>query len=52
MFQKYGSLRVVAALAEMQGLIDSPSLPLPLQGLDETARLALSKILTRIGLDI
>lgn len=50
MFQKYGSLRVVAAVAEMQGLIDSPSLPLPLQGLNETARLALSKILTHIGL--
>lgn len=52
MFQKYGSLRVVAAVAEMQGLIGSPSLPLPLHGLNEAARLALSKILTRIGLDI
>lgn len=50
MFQQYGSLRVVAAMAEMQGLIDSPSLPLPLQGLDETARLALSEIVTHIGL--
>ncbi|MDQ0194795.1 4-hydroxy-tetrahydrodipicolinate synthase [Paenibacillus wynnii] len=52
MFQKYGSLRVVAAVAEIQGLIDSPSLPLPLQRLNETARLALSKMLTHIGLVI
>ncbi|MGQ3478139.1 dihydrodipicolinate synthase family protein [Paenibacillus sp. TY11] len=51
MFQKYGSLRVVAALAEMQGLTDNPSLPLPLQGLNEIARRELANILTGLELN-
>ncbi|MBD2871277.1 dihydrodipicolinate synthase family protein [Paenibacillus arenilitoris] len=48
MFQRYGSLRVVATIAEMQGLIDEPSLPLPLQSLDETVRQELGSILIRL----
>ncbi|RCW39160.1 dihydrodipicolinate synthase family protein [Paenibacillus prosopidis] len=51
MFQKYGSLRVVAAVAEMQGLTGNPSLPLPLQGLNEIARRELADILTSLELD-
>ncbi|QNK56271.1 dihydrodipicolinate synthase family protein [Paenibacillus sp. PAMC21692] len=46
MFQKYGSLRVVATIAGMQGLTDTPNLPLPLQGLDEVARQELKNILS------
>jgi len=45
MFQRYGSLRVVATIAEMQGLTDTPNLPLPLQSLNEAARLELENIL-------
>jgi len=52
MFKKHGSLRVIAAIAEMQGLIDNPSLPLPLQGLNETARQELSHALIHTGLVI
>lgn len=48
MFKRYGSLRVVATIAEMQGLIDKPSLPLPLQSLDETVRQELGIILIRL----
>jgi 4-hydroxy-tetrahydrodipicolinate synthase len=51
MFQKYGSLRVVAAMAEMQGLIDNPSLPLPLKGLNEIARLDLVEIIANVNLN-
>lgn len=51
MFQSYGSLRVVAAMAEMQGLTNNPSLPLPLQGLNEIARRELANILTILELD-
>ena len=46
MFQKYGSLRVVATIAEMQGLTDKPNLPL--QSLDEVARNELKNVLSTI----
>lgn len=38
LFRQYGSLRVAAASAEILGLISSPSLPLPLQPLNSSAR--------------
>lgn len=38
LFRQYGSLRVASASAEILGLISSPSLPLPLQPLNSSAR--------------
>ncbi|OKP77883.1 dihydrodipicolinate synthase family protein [Paenibacillus helianthi] len=52
MFQKYGSLRVVATIAEIQGLINNPSLPLPLKSLDGVARQELGNILADLQLEI
>jgi len=42
LFRQYGSLRVVAAAAELQGLVSAPCLPKPLQAIPaaEIARLA------------
>ncbi|MFD2117886.1 dihydrodipicolinate synthase family protein [Paenibacillus yanchengensis] len=45
MFLKYGSLRVIATIAEMLGLTDTPNLPLPLQSLNGAARLELETML-------
>ncbi|MGP0578109.1 dihydrodipicolinate synthase family protein [Paenibacillus peoriae] len=45
LFHQYGSLRVVSAAAEIIGLISSPSLPLPLQPLNQSAREHLKFIL-------
>ncbi|MGO4953331.1 dihydrodipicolinate synthase family protein [Paenibacillus sp. DRB1-1] len=45
LFRQYGSLRVVSAAAEISGLISSPSLPLPLQPLNQSAREHLKFIL-------
>lgn len=45
LFHLYGSLRVVSAAAEIIGLISSPSLPLPLQPLNQSAREHLKFIL-------
>ncbi|MMZ55055.1 4-hydroxy-tetrahydrodipicolinate synthase [compost metagenome] len=45
LFHQYGSLRVVSAAAEISGLISSPSLPLPLQPLNQSAREHLKFIL-------
>ncbi|MEK3947198.1 dihydrodipicolinate synthase family protein [Paenibacillus sp. FSL H7-0703] len=45
LFHQYGSLRVVSAAAEISGLISSPSLPLPLQPLNQSAREHLEFIL-------
>lgn len=52
MFQRYGSLRVVATIAEMQGLTNYPSLPLPLKSLDGLARQELGSILADLQLEI
>lgn len=46
LFAQHGSLRVVAAIAEHLGLAHRPSLPLPLQGLDDEARSAVTEALT------
>lgn len=50
MFGQYGSLRVVAAAAELLGLVDIPSLPLPLKALTGPARRDLSNLLDKLEL--
>lgn len=46
-----GSLRVVAAIAEALGLTGPNSLPLPVRGLDESARAGVSAWLRERGID-
>lgn len=48
LFRQYGSLRVASAVAEISGLVSSPSLPLPLTPLDPSAREQLKSILADI----
>jgi 4-hydroxy-tetrahydrodipicolinate synthase len=50
MFSEHGSLRVVAAAAELRGLVGRPSLPLPLKALDGPDRLQLADFLERLAL--
>lgn len=50
LFRRYGSLRVVAAIAETLGLVQSPSLPLPLLGLPPPGRAELEAALLATGL--
>ncbi|AWB44809.1 dihydrodipicolinate synthase family protein [Paenibacillus sp. CAA11] len=50
LFRQYGSLRVIAAAAELQEAVDSPCLPLPLQALNGPARQHLCEILKRLKL--
>lgn len=45
LFQKYGSLRVMASAAEQIGLVSEDCLPAPLQSLSHDARLELSSAL-------
>lgn len=45
LFRRYGSLRVVAAIAEIFGWVQSPSLPLPLLGLPAQGRTELEAAL-------
>lgn len=52
MLQKYGSLRVVATIPEIQGLTNNPSLPLPLESLDQNPRQELEGILADLQLEI
>ncbi|WP_309992317.1 dihydrodipicolinate synthase family protein [Arthrobacter pascens] len=51
LFRAYGSLRVTAAIAEDLGLTSSPSLPLPLRGLDRDGRLKVADAIRRCGLE-
>lgn len=51
LLQRHGSLRVVAAAAELLGLVASPSLPLPLQALAGEDRQQLSRVLKELGLE-
>ena len=51
MFSQHGSLRVVAAAAELRGLVASPSLPLPLQALAGSSRSQLADMLETLALD-
>lgn len=50
LFRQYGSLRVVAAIAETFGWVHSPSLPLPLLGLPPQGRTELEAALQSTGL--
>ncbi|MBE3510605.1 dihydrodipicolinate synthase family protein [Enterobacter cloacae complex sp. I2] len=45
LFRRYGSLRVIAAAAEMMGKVEAPALPFPLRAIQEEPREALSAIL-------
>ena len=49
-FAQYGSLRVIAAVAEQLGLVHPRSLPLPILGLDSAQRARLDAALTGLGL--
>lgn len=51
LLQRHGSLRVVAAAAELLGMVASPSLPLPLQALAGEDRQQLSRVLKELGLE-
>lgn len=46
MFRRYGSLRVIAAAAELQGVVSSPCLPLPLKALEGDVRQELAALLS------
>lgn len=48
--QHGGSLRVVASAAELLGLVESPSLPLPLKSLEEEDRRKLATVLDELSL--
>lgn len=50
MFGRHGSLRVIAAAAELRGMVGSPSLPLPLMALAGPDRVELGNLLERLGL--
>ncbi|MBB6116136.1 4-hydroxy-tetrahydrodipicolinate synthase [Rahnella inusitata] len=49
-FRKHGSVRVVAAAAELLGLASAPCLPLPLHALAGDERQQLAGVLDRLGL--
>ncbi|MGX5027153.1 dihydrodipicolinate synthase family protein [Enterobacter asburiae] len=50
LFRRYGSLRVIAAAAEMMGKVTAPALPFPLQAVQGEPREALTRILTALEL--
>src|SRR5699024_3461158 len=50
MFSQHGSLRVVAAAAELRELAVSPSLPLPLEGRDGAAQSYLADLVDKLEL--
>ncbi|KKL80259.1 hypothetical protein LCGC14_2006530, partial [marine sediment metagenome] len=45
-----GSLRVVAAAAQLQGLVEDPCLPLPLKALNKEGRQRLGELIDELGL--
>lgn len=49
LFGEYGSLRVVSAIAEQMGLVGSPNLPRPLQGLPDEARRRVDQVVERLA---
>lgn len=51
LFERYGSYRVVSALAEQLGLVRHPNLPRPVLGLDDAARRELAEAVTRLRED-
>ncbi|MCK7453567.1 dihydrodipicolinate synthase family protein [Enterobacter chengduensis] len=50
LFRRYGSLRVIAAAAEMMGKVAAPALPFPLQAVQGEPREALAAILADLAL--
>jgi 4-hydroxy-tetrahydrodipicolinate synthase len=50
MFRQFGSLRVVAAAAEMLDLLKGPGLPLPIQPLPEAERMKLQDVISSLAL--
>lgn len=50
LFGQYGSLRVVAAAAELRGLVEQPCLPLPLKALDAAGRKQLAALLDELDI--
>lgn len=50
LFRHYGSLRVIAAAAEMMGKVAAPALPFPLQSLQGEQREALAKLFVNLEL--
>lgn len=50
LFRRYGSVRVIAAAAEMRGKVATPGLPFPLQAIQGEPREALSAILAELEL--
>ncbi|MFC5338263.1 dihydrodipicolinate synthase family protein [Leucobacter denitrificans] len=50
LFQKHGSFRAIAALAEESGLAQRSSLPLPIQGLNDEERVAVREVLEQLHL--
>lgn len=50
LFKQHGSLRVVAAAAEIIGLVQSPSLPLPVRAVQGAARSAVSSVIQDLNL--
>ncbi|MFV0576349.1 MAG: dihydrodipicolinate synthase family protein [Vibrio sp.] len=50
LFQRHGSLRVIAAAAEIQGLVQTPCLPLPLNSLVGEERDKLAEVLSFLSL--
>jgi 4-hydroxy-tetrahydrodipicolinate synthase len=50
LFRTYGSLRVVATMAELLGFAEAPCLPRPLQSLDAHGRTEAEEALRRSGL--
>lgn len=50
LFGQHGSLRVVAAAAELQGLVEHPTLPLPLKALEGASRQQLAVLLDELEL--
>ena len=51
LLQRHGSLRVIAAAAELLDLVRSPSVPLPLKALEEQDRRQLRRVLEELGLE-
>lgn len=50
LFARHGSLRVIAAIAEHHGLAERSCLPLPIRGLDDAARVAVAKTVSKLDL--
>ena len=49
-FARHGSIRVIAAIAEILGLVARPSLPTPIRGLGDDDRVQLIALLDRLGM--